>query len=96
MRKRSQRLYIERIFFTRKRQALLFIERVFFATVTQDPLQGVHAANPFQRFIEGLINGDPDLLRDSAPGQEVQMSGVGDHPIQIEYNGIKVHLSPPW
>jgi len=33
---------------------------------------------------------------DSAPGQEVQMSGVGDHPIQIEYNGIKVHLSPPW
>ena len=64
--------------------------------MTQDPLQGIHTANPFQRFIEGFINGDPDLLRDSAPGQEVQMSGVGDHPIQIEYNGIKVHLFPPW
>ncbi|SAF88751.1 Uncharacterised protein [Enterobacter cloacae] len=62
----------------------------------QNTLEGVHSAYSLQLFVKYFIEGNTNLLRHGAPGQKVKMRGIGDHPVQIEYNSVKRHGAPPW
>lgn len=62
----------------------------------QDALKGIHAANALQLFVKRFVEGDADFIRHCTPGQKMEVCGIGDHTVQIEYNSLKHHGVSPW
>ena len=50
----------------------------------QDALERIDAADTLQLFIEGFVNGDPQLRAEVTPGQKMEFGSVGDDAVQVE------------
>ena len=85
-----------RVFFRRKRKALLIAKHPLFSAMLQNAQKRIHTAYSLQLFVKDFVEGYANFLRHGSPGQKVEVCGIGDHTVQIEYNSLKRHGAPPW